>query len=101
MSDSPPLVSAALRFLFRHLSQRHEVLQTCKQVQLLVSDSDVANKAKQISTVCISGWSNPKSLGQKGQNGHGRERSRMSSSQIQRMLDIKYDAIRTSNLTKL
>ena len=41
MHDSPPLVSGALRLLFRHFSQRHEVLQAFKQVQLLVSDSDV------------------------------------------------------------
>lgn len=41
MHDSPPLVSGALRLLFRHFSQRQEVLQAFKQVQLLVSDSDV------------------------------------------------------------
>jgi inositol 1,4,5-triphosphate receptor type 1 len=41
MHDSPPLVSGALRLLFRHFSQRNEVLQVSKKVQLLVSDSDV------------------------------------------------------------
>lgn len=41
MHDSPPLVSGALRLLFRHFSQRQEVLQGFKQVQLLVSESDV------------------------------------------------------------
>lgn len=41
MHDSPPLVSGALQLLFRHFSQRQEVLQAFKQVQLLVSDSDV------------------------------------------------------------
>lgn len=49
MHDSPPLVSGALRLLFRHFSQRHEVLQAFKQVQLLVSDSDVESY-KQIKT---------------------------------------------------
>ena len=32
MHDSPPLVSGALRLLFRHFSQRQEVLQAFKQV---------------------------------------------------------------------
>ncbi|XP_028521964.2 inositol 1,4,5-trisphosphate receptor isoform X21 [Apis cerana] len=41
MHDYPPLVSGALHLLFRHFSQRQEVLQAFKQVQLLVSDSDV------------------------------------------------------------
>ena len=43
MHDYPPLVSGALRLLFRHFSQRQEVLQAFKQVQLLVSDQDVKN----------------------------------------------------------
>lgn len=41
MHDYPPLVSGALHLLFRHFSQRQEVLQEFRQVQLLVSDSDV------------------------------------------------------------
>ncbi|XP_050529247.1 inositol 1,4,5-trisphosphate receptor [Daktulosphaira vitifoliae] len=41
MHDYPSLVSGALHLLFRHFSQRQEVLQAFKQVQLLVSDSDV------------------------------------------------------------
>ncbi|KAK7590916.1 hypothetical protein V9T40_002529 [Parthenolecanium corni] len=41
MHDYPPLVSGALHLLFRHFSQRQEVLQAFKQVQLLVSDSDI------------------------------------------------------------
>lgn len=41
MHDYPPLVSGALHLLFRHFSQRQEVLQAFRQVQLLVSDSDV------------------------------------------------------------
>ncbi|XP_076676433.1 inositol 1,4,5-trisphosphate receptor-like isoform X3 [Andrena cerasifolii] len=41
MHDYPPLVSGALHLLFTHFSQRQEVLQAFKQVQLLVSDSDV------------------------------------------------------------
>ena len=32
MHDYPPLVSGALRLLFRHFSQRQEVLQAFKQV---------------------------------------------------------------------
>eukprot|EP00058_Branchiostoma_floridae_P014304 XP_002599792.1 hypothetical protein BRAFLDRAFT_70263 [Branchiostoma floridae] len=43
MHDYPPLVSGALQLLFRHFSQRQEVLQAFKQVQLLVSSSDVEN----------------------------------------------------------
>uniref|UniRef100_A0A3P8WR32 Inositol 1,4,5-trisphosphate receptor n=1 Tax=Cynoglossus semilaevis TaxID=244447 RepID=A0A3P8WR32_CYNSE len=43
MHDYPPLVSGALQLLFRHFSQRQEVLQTFKQVQLLISSQDVEN----------------------------------------------------------
>lgn len=43
MHDYPSLVSGALQLLFRHFSQRQEVLQAFKQVQLLVSASDVEN----------------------------------------------------------
>lgn len=43
MHDYPPLVTGALQLLFRHFSQRQEVLQAFKQVQLLVSNSDVEN----------------------------------------------------------
>jgi len=32
MHDYPPLVSGALQLLFRHFSQRQEVLQAFKQV---------------------------------------------------------------------
>lgn len=41
MHDYPALVSGALHLLFRHFSQRQEVLHAFRQVQLLVSDSDV------------------------------------------------------------
>lgn len=34
MHDYPPLVSGALQLLFRHFSQRQEVLHTFKQVQV-------------------------------------------------------------------
>ncbi|KAL6457962.1 hypothetical protein MHYP_G00331920 [Metynnis hypsauchen] len=43
MHDYPPLVSRALQLLFRHFSQRQEVLQAFKQVQLLVTSQDVEN----------------------------------------------------------
>ncbi|MGH0146773.1 UNVERIFIED_CONTAM: hypothetical protein FKN15_008749 [Acipenser sinensis] len=43
MHDYPPLVSGALQLLFRHFSQRQEVLQAFKQVQLLVTSQDVEN----------------------------------------------------------
>ncbi|XP_064633177.1 inositol 1,4,5-trisphosphate receptor-like isoform X3 [Lineus longissimus] len=43
MHNYPPLVSGSLQLLFRHFSQRQEVLQAFKQVQLLVSSSDVEN----------------------------------------------------------
>ncbi|XP_068598325.1 inositol 1,4,5-trisphosphate-gated calcium channel ITPR1-like [Brachionichthys hirsutus] len=43
MHDYPPLVSRALNLLFRHFSQRQEVLQAFKQVQLLVTSQDVEN----------------------------------------------------------
>lgn len=33
MHDYPPLVSGALHLLFRHFSQRQEVLQAFKQVR--------------------------------------------------------------------
>ncbi|KAK7083804.1 Inositol 1,4,5-trisphosphate receptor type 1, partial [Halocaridina rubra] len=41
MHEYPPLVSRSLQLLFRHFSQRQEVLQCFKQVQLLVQDGDV------------------------------------------------------------
>ncbi|KAK2898150.1 inositol 1,4,5-trisphosphate receptor type 3 isoform X2 [Channa argus] len=43
MHDYPPLVSGALQLLFRHFSQRQEVLHTFKQLQLLISAQDVEN----------------------------------------------------------
>uniref|UniRef100_A0A8D0AS33 Inositol 1,4,5-trisphosphate receptor n=1 Tax=Sander lucioperca TaxID=283035 RepID=A0A8D0AS33_SANLU len=43
MHDYPPLVSRALHLLFRHFSQRQDVLQAFKQVQLLVTSQDVEN----------------------------------------------------------
>ncbi|XP_041113341.1 inositol 1,4,5-trisphosphate receptor type 2-like isoform X1 [Polyodon spathula] len=43
MHDYPPLVSGSLQLLFKHFSQRAEVLQAFKQVQLLVSEQDVEN----------------------------------------------------------
>ncbi|XP_038553188.1 inositol 1,4,5-trisphosphate receptor type 1-like [Micropterus salmoides] len=49
MHDYPPLVSGALHLLFRHFSQRQEVLMAFKQVQLLVTSQDVDNY-KQIKT---------------------------------------------------
>ncbi|KAL0968457.1 hypothetical protein UPYG_G00267150 [Umbra pygmaea] len=49
MHDYPPLVSGSLQLMFKHFSQRAEVLQAFKQVQLLVSEQDVENY-KQIKT---------------------------------------------------
>uniref|UniRef100_A0A671XBQ4 Inositol 1,4,5-trisphosphate receptor n=1 Tax=Sparus aurata TaxID=8175 RepID=A0A671XBQ4_SPAAU len=49
MQDYPPLVSGSLQLIFKHFSQRAEVLQAFKQVQLLVSEQDVENY-KQIKT---------------------------------------------------
>ncbi|MBN3295152.1 ITPR3 protein, partial [Amia calva] len=43
MHDYPPLISGALQLLFKHFSQRQEVLHTFKQVQLLISEQDVDN----------------------------------------------------------
>ncbi|BFZ08220.1 hypothetical protein BsWGS_11262 [Bradybaena similaris] len=43
MHNYPPLVSGALQLLFRHFSQRQEVLNAFTQVQLLVTTSDVEN----------------------------------------------------------
>uniref|UniRef100_A0A8C5JWT5 Inositol 1,4,5-trisphosphate receptor n=1 Tax=Jaculus jaculus TaxID=51337 RepID=A0A8C5JWT5_JACJA len=43
MHDYAPLLSGALQLLFKHFSQRAEVLQAFKQVQLLVSNQDVEN----------------------------------------------------------
>ncbi|MEQ2229265.1 Inositol 1,4,5-trisphosphate receptor type 2, partial [Ilyodon furcidens] len=41
MQDYPPLVSGSLQLIFKHFSQRAEMLQAFKQVQLLVSEQDV------------------------------------------------------------
>ncbi|RWS03738.1 inositol 1:4:5-trisphosphate receptor type 3-like protein, partial [Dinothrombium tinctorium] len=43
LHDYPPLVSGAFKVLFRHFSQRREILETLKQVQILVSDTDAKN----------------------------------------------------------
>ncbi|XP_075997943.1 inositol 1,4,5-trisphosphate-gated calcium channel ITPR2 [Genypterus blacodes] len=43
MQDYPPLVSGSLQLIFKHFSQRAELLQAFKQVQLLVSEQDVEN----------------------------------------------------------
>ncbi|ESN92215.1 hypothetical protein HELRODRAFT_194356 [Helobdella robusta] len=43
MHNYPQLVSGSLQLLFRHFSQRQEVVQAFKQVQLLISDTDVEN----------------------------------------------------------
>ncbi|XP_069797807.1 inositol 1,4,5-trisphosphate-gated calcium channel ITPR3 isoform X2 [Narcine bancroftii] len=43
MHDYPPLVSGSLQLLFKHFSQRQELLVTFKQVQLLISPQDVEN----------------------------------------------------------
>ncbi|XP_043932426.1 inositol 1,4,5-trisphosphate receptor type 3 [Protopterus annectens] len=43
MYDYPSLVSSSLQLLFKHFSQRQEVLHTFKQVQLLISSQDVEN----------------------------------------------------------
>ncbi|XP_037539386.1 inositol 1,4,5-trisphosphate receptor type 2 [Nematolebias whitei] len=49
MQDYASLVSGSLQLIFKHFSQRAEVLQAFKQVQLLVSENDVENY-KQIKT---------------------------------------------------
>uniref|UniRef100_A0A8C5LVY6 Inositol 1,4,5-trisphosphate receptor n=1 Tax=Leptobrachium leishanense TaxID=445787 RepID=A0A8C5LVY6_9ANUR len=43
MNDYPSLISGSLQLLFKHFSQRQEVLHTFKQVQLLISTQDVDN----------------------------------------------------------
>ncbi|XP_030076286.1 inositol 1,4,5-trisphosphate-gated calcium channel ITPR3 isoform X1 [Microcaecilia unicolor] len=43
MNDYPSLISGSLQLLFKHFSQRQEVLHTFKQVQLLISAQDVDN----------------------------------------------------------
>ncbi|GCC26788.1 hypothetical protein chiPu_0005208 [Chiloscyllium punctatum] len=43
MHDYPPLISGSLQLLFKHFSQRQELLATFKQVQLLISPQDVDN----------------------------------------------------------
>jgi hypothetical protein len=43
MNDFPELTSMALKVLFRHFTQYHELIEDLKQVQLLVSNTDVEN----------------------------------------------------------
>ena len=64
MHDYPPLVSGALKLLFRHFSQRQEVLDAFKQVQLLVSDNDV-NSYKQIKDDLGNSFNLTRSFSQK------------------------------------
>lgn len=41
MTDLPNLTSMALKVLFRHFNQYHELVEDLKQVQLLVSNKEV------------------------------------------------------------
>lgn len=50
MHDYPPLVSGALQLLFRHFSQRQEVLQTFKQVHTRPGEQ----KASQFSNIDLN-----------------------------------------------
>eukprot|EP00118_Oscarella_pearsei_P014018 m.117174 g.117174 ORF g.117174 m.117174 type:complete len:2678 (+) comp37607_c0_seq1:123-8156(+) len=43
LHEYPKLVSGSLKLLFRHFKQREEFIQSFKQVQLLVTKSEVAN----------------------------------------------------------
>ena len=47
LHDHPPLVSGALKLLFRHFDQRQELVGAMKNVQLLISASNV-NQYEQI-----------------------------------------------------
>nr|AAT47836.1 inositol 1,4,5-triphosphate receptor [Oikopleura dioica] len=47
LHDDPPLVSGALKLLFRHFNQRNELVKAMKNVQLLISHSNV-DQYKQI-----------------------------------------------------
>lgn len=46
MHDYPPLVSGALHLLFRHFSQRQEVLQAFKQVRYFTLDINITFSSK-------------------------------------------------------
>lgn len=55
MHDYPPLVSGALHLLFRHFSQRQEVLQAFKQVRPF-SNIEVYNYEKNyLIRICLTG----------------------------------------------
>ena len=47
LHDDPPLASGALKLLFRHFNQRQELVDAMKNVQLLISHSNV-DQYKQI-----------------------------------------------------
>ena len=49
LHDDPPLVSGALKLLFRHFNQRKELVDAMKNVQLLISHSNV-DQYKQIKS---------------------------------------------------
>lgn len=49
MHDYPPLVSGSLQLLFKHFSQRQEVLHTFKQVTLLGGSQDVIDTSDRSS----------------------------------------------------
>ena len=49
LHDDPPLASGALKLLFRHFNQRKELVDAMKNVQLLISRSNV-DQYKQIKT---------------------------------------------------
>lgn len=55
MHDYPPLVSGALHLLFRHFSQRQEVLQAFKQVGFFTNIQKTCCREKDFTDINISG----------------------------------------------
>uniref|UniRef100_A0A8C6XGQ9 Inositol 1,4,5-trisphosphate receptor n=1 Tax=Naja naja TaxID=35670 RepID=A0A8C6XGQ9_NAJNA len=94
MHDYPPLVSGSLQLLFKHFSQRQEVLHTFKQVQLLISAQDVENykvikseldKLRMMvekSELWVEKKGNSK--GENGQEGEKKEKKEVNSHQKQK-----------------
>uniref|UniRef100_A0A8D0EDW9 Inositol 1,4,5-trisphosphate receptor n=1 Tax=Salvator merianae TaxID=96440 RepID=A0A8D0EDW9_SALMN len=93
MHDYPPLVSGSLQLLFKHFSQRQEVLHTFKQVQLLISAQDVENykviksELDKLRMMVEKSelWVEKKgsSKGEDGQEGEKKEKKEVKSEQLQ------------------
>ncbi|KAF6037984.1 hypothetical protein EB796_003709 [Bugula neritina] len=95
MHNYPSLVSGALKLLFRHFSQRQEVLNAFKQVQLLISANDVENY-KQIK----ADLDDLRNIVEKSELWVYKERAEDDSSELEKKKDKSKDTRRHPHLMR-